>query len=390
MVAVPPEVDESTAGAALRILHGEVQIVGVFDVADEIRLTRVEDLAARRRAEEPQPRGRLSLARQPEAIAFTDPPVTVRLADRTLSIDATAHRVQVRARFYDFGAVAIRWTLAIPSGMELAALAELSAALEEPECRARVAAGLTEDADGVVASYRDALHSPWATRPVEVLTAYVVSAFDRPVRGEALADTAVLARLVVGDRGPLSAQLRASLRATAVSYGEHDLVVLSYDQAFIYDPVSAEDVSALLEFALAQVLELGFYDALLDERLAEIAAAVRAPDRRTRRWGLGPSRFEALRREVLLQHVDLVQVLERVSCAVKVTDDFHYARIYRSAMRVFRAEELVAGTDRKLDLVFRTYSMLADEVDTHVAHRLEWIIIILILIEIVLGIIDRL
>lgn len=390
MVATPPDAADSPAAAALRILSGDVQIVGVFDVADEVSLTRVEDIAARRRADEPQPRGRLSLARQPEAIAFTDPPVTVLLGDRTLTIDGTAHPVQVRARFYDFGAVAIRWTLDIPIGMSLGDLAELSAALEEPDCRGRVAAGLTADADAVVATYHDALHSPWNTRPVEVLTAYVVAAFDQPVHGEALADTAVLARLVVGDRGPLSAQLRASLRTTAISYGEHDLVVLSYDQAFIYDPLSAEDVSTLLEFALAQVLELGYYDGLLDERLTEIAGAVRAPDRRTRRWGLGASRFEALRREVLLQHVDLVQVLERVTGAVKVTDDFHYARIYRAAMRVFRADELVAGTDRKLDLVFRTYTMLADEVDTHVAHRLEWIIIILIFIEIILGVIDRL
>ena len=91
-----------------------------------------------------------------------------------------------------------------------------------------------------------------------------------------------------------------------------------------------------------------------------------------------------------MQHVDLVQVLERVTTAVKLTDDRYYARIYGAAMRVFRAEELISATNRKLELLFRTYTMLADEVDSHVAHRLEWVIILLIAIEIILGLAQRL
>jgi len=377
-------------GAELSIRRGEVQLVGVFDVADEADLTEVEDIVARRHAEEASPRRRLSLERQPEAIAFTNPPVTVRLDDRRLAVGGAVRPVQVRARFYDFGAVAIRWSIAIPDGMSLAELADWSAELETLDVRAAVTHGLADDVDRAVTTYESALRTPWHRRPVEVLTVHVVSEFDRPVRGEELAELPVLAQLVVGDRNVLSQQLRTSLRSSTIAYGESDLVVLSYDQAFVFDSHSAEDVSALLEFAVAQVLELGFYDDLLDGRLAAIAAGVRAPRRRTRPLGLGPSSFELLRREVLLQHVDLVQVLERVTGAVKVTDDFHYARIYRAAMRVFRAEELVAATDRKLDLVFRTYTMLADEVDSHVAHRLEWIIIVLIMIELVLGLADRL
>ena len=85
----------------------------------------------------------------------------------------------------------------------------------------------------------------------------------------------------------------------------------------------------------------------------------------------------------MLQHMDFVEVLERVTAAVKVTEDFYYATVYRGAMRIFRAEEIIDAANRKLDLMFRTYTMLADEVDSEKSMRLEMIIVILILIEVI-------
>ena len=55
-------------------------------------------------------------------------------------------------------------------------------------------------------------------------------------------------------------------------------------------------------------------------------------------------------------------------------------------MRTFRAEEVIDGINRKLDLMFRTYTMLADEVDIKKSLRLELIIVLLILAEIVIMI----
>ena len=89
----------------------------------------------------------------------------------------------------------------------------------------------------------------------------------------------------------------------------------------------------------------------------------------------------------MLQHMDFVEVLERVTAAVKVTEDFYYATVYRGAMRIFRAEEIIDATNRKLDLMFRTYTMLADEVDGEKSHRLELIIVLLIVAEIIITIV---
>ena len=90
----------------------------------------------------------------------------------------------------------------------------------------------------------------------------------------------------------------------------------------------------------------------------------------------------------MLQHMDFVEVLERVTAAVKVTEDFYYATVYRGAMRIFRAEEIIEATNRKLDLMFRTYTMLADEVDSQKSLRLELIIVLLIVAEIIITIVN--
>jgi hypothetical protein len=134
------------------------------------------------------------------------------------------------------------------------------------------------------------------------------------------------------------------------------------------------------------VLELDYYDDLLDDRISHVVDTVQAT-RTGRRRGRGRSNFEGLRRELMLQHMDFVEVLERVTAAVKVTEDFYYATVYRGAMRIFRAEEIIEATNRKLDLMFRTYTMLADEVDSETSHRLELIIVLLIVAEIMITIV---
>jgi uncharacterized Rmd1/YagE family protein len=179
--------------------------------------------------------------------------------------------------------------------------------------------------------------------------------------------------------------LRTDLHANSFSYTDHDLVAIGYDHGIIYDASNAADIAALLEFALAQVLELDYYDTLLDDRISHVVDTVQAT-RSGRRRGRGRSNFESLRRELMLQHMDFVEVFERVTAAVKVTEDFYYATVYRAAMRIFRAEELIDAINRKLDLIFRSYAMLADEVAIEKSHRLELIIVLLIVFEIVFTI----
>ncbi len=368
----------------LAIERGQVELYRLFDVAHEAHLTDVERALRTHpnRTIEGASAVRLRLVRQRNAVAFSDPPVIARLADRTLELEGHERSVQVYAKAYDFGVMTILWIVPIEPGTSLDSLRLLSVALEEPALQDRLGSWMRDDADVAVEAMRAGLVRPRIDDAVETLTIYTVTRFTDPaVKAHEISNDPALTGLLLGEEVEFSAQLRAETQKALFSYSEHDLAVVGFDQAFVYDRDGTTDVAVLLEFALAQVLELAYYDRLLDRRLSEMHDRLDG--------GRGKVDYEELRRKLLSDHLEITEVLEQVTAAVKVTEDFYYAQIYRAAMRVFRVDELVEATHRKLDLIYRTYSMLSDEVETRTSRRLEWTVIVLILIEVVLGIVDR-
>jgi hypothetical protein len=364
------------------IASGQLLLYAIYDVADEADLAVVERVV-RARSSAGERISRLQLERQRTSVTFANPPVTIRMGERSLHLGQVDHPVSTHARIYDFGVLTVVWTVAIPPHTSLTGLTEL--AEELGRLPNPFEGWMRDDAAAAIELMHEGLVHPALRDIHESFTLFAISAFDEPVSAAQLLAAPETLALVVGDRDQLSAQLRAELDAASFSYTDHDLVAIGYDQGVVYDAVNAGDIAALLEFALAQVLELDYYDDLLDERISHAIETVKA----TRR-GSGSRRrrpnVESLRRELMVQHMDFVEVVERVTAAVKVTEDFYYATVYRGAMRTFRAEEVIDGINRKLDLMFRTYTMLADEVDIKKSLRLELIIVLLILAEIVLMI----
>ena len=371
-------------GAPITIERGQIELYRLFDVAQEARLADVERALRTHpsRTIEGSSAVRLRLVRQRNAVAFSDPPVIARLADRTIELEGRERPVQVYAKVYDFGVMTILWVVPIETVTTLDALRQLSVALEESSFQDRLGTWMRDDAEVAVEAMRAGLNRTRIDDAVETLTIYTITRFTDPLlTADAIAADPALTGLLLGEEVEFSAQLRAETHRAQFSYSDHDLAVVGFDQAFVYDRDGTTDVAVLLEFALAQVLELAYYDRLLDRRLSEMHNRLDG--------GRAKVDYEQLRRKLLTDHLEITDVLEQVTSAVKVTEDFYYAQIYRAAMRVFRVDELVDATQRKLDLIYRTYSMLSDEVETRTSRRLEWTVIVLILIEVVLGIVDR-
>jgi hypothetical protein len=128
---------------------------------------------------------------------------------------------------------------------------------------------------------RDGLIRPDLRESHETFTLFSISAFDAPVTAAELLDAPETMALVVGDRDTLSAQLRADVHAASFSYNRSRLGGHRIRQGIIYDATNAADIAALLEFALAQVLELDYYDDLLDQRISHVVDTVQATRQRT-------------------------------------------------------------------------------------------------------------
>jgi hypothetical protein len=213
----------------------------------------------------------------------------------------------------------------------------------------------------------------------------VVHAFDRTLTAAALQESVDLVPLLSGEQRSLSDGARQDLLRQRFSYYADDLVVLTWDRAFIYEPRGDSDVMDVLEVANAQLLEMRYYDELLDDELPRMYDLV-AKARRTRTL-LASKRFADLARRLHTLVAEVTELTERVDNALQVTEDVYLARIYAAALELYRVPTVSVAVDRKLSIIRDTYSALYDESSASRTELMELLIIILIVAEIVIALV---
>jgi hypothetical protein len=365
----------------LVIRTGAVIALRLFDVAYAIDLSRAEALwAAQAR---PSSRSRLT-ATPPKAMAFGVPPLALALAPVTLALDGQNVTAAVTARVYDFGAISIALRIPVTA-------APWSAFVQLLNQVDRAAGGgmergpwlaLLEQLRGPLAA---ALDRPGASAIEEDYLVGLVQAFDQPLSATALQQRIDLVPLLSGEQRPLSEGARQDLLRQRFSYYTDDLVVLTWDRAFIYEPRGDSDVLDVLEVANAQLLEMRYYDELLDDELPRMYDLVENARRATS--FLASRRFAELARGLYALVAEVTELTERVDNALQVTEDVYLARIYSAALDLFRVPLVSAAVDRKLSIIRDTYTALYDEGSARRAELMELLITVLIVIEVVLAII---
>ena len=365
------------------VRSGHVTALRLFDVAYAIDLGRVEDIWARH-AGTASSRSRLS-ATPAKAVTFGVPPVALPLDALPLQLGPLAVVAAVTARIYDFGVVAL--ALRVPA-VELS-WPDYTALLNAVD--AHVGDGGDGRLwDGLLARVRtllaDALVRPTGSAIEEDYLIGTVHAFSETLTAAALRDRVDLAPLLSGEQRALSDAARRDLLRQSFSYYADDLVVLTWDRAFIYEPRGDSDVADVLEVANAQLLEMRYYDELLDDELPRMYGLVQTT-RRTATNILAPRRFANLARRLYTLVAEVTELTEKADNALQVTEDVYLARIYAAALGLFRVPTVAAAVDRKLSIIRDTYTALYDEANSSRAGLMEFLILVLIAVEIVLALV---
>lgn len=367
--------------SSLAVASGAIIAYRLYDVAYEIDLTKAEENWART-VRTGSSRGRLAMT-PPKAVAFGVPPVGLGLGPIILDLPNGHVQALVTARLFDFGVIAL--TLRVPVvGESWDAYAGLLNAINK-----EVGAGSTNAPwggllDRVRQGVGDALIRPGAATVEEDYIVGLVNSFSEPVT-EALLRDLDLVPLLSGEQRQMSESARRDLLRNRHSYYTDDLVVLTWDRAFICEPRGDSDVLDVLEVANAQLLEMRYYDELLDAELPRMYDLVEAT---RRRWALaGARRFADLARRLYTLVAEVTELTEKVDNALQVTEDVYLARIYASALDLFRVATVSAAVDRKLSIIRDTYAALYDEASSRRSEVLEIVITIMIAVEIVLAIV---
>ena len=161
--------------------------------------------------------------------------------------------------------------------------------------------------------------------------------------------------------------------------------MIDWASALIFDR-DADDVRAVLEFANMELLEMRFLDHQLDDALDQSYEVI---GKNTLLRNLLPGLAGASMRRISQMQVDGAILFERVSNAPKLLGDQYLARVYRLASQRFHLNEWNASILRKLDAIEGIYQQMHDRAASRRLEALEWIIVVLILLELVVPFLPK-
>jgi hypothetical protein len=280
----------------------------------------------------------------------------------------------VGLKVYDFGAVSVEYR--IPFEGTLQQLAALSSEIYDNR-------QFADDARARSASLLEAI-GPAVRSPRVRAEAEDYAVFEIPRMGESGLDpdqllrehAPLLAQILSSNTQPLSKQQEGEELSGRAAYYADDLTIVTWNAALVFGK-NMEDVLTVLELANVQLRELRYLDDRLDDSLQEAyevgaeAAEVRPQMRRIRELMLDGQAFS-----------------ESVTNAFKPFADAFLARVYALASAALGLQHYDRSVKEKLNLLNSLYSTLADEADHQKSVRLEWIVIVLIAIEIVMGLVE--
>lgn len=363
--------------STVTIRTGEIVATRLFDVSYAIDLGSAEALWAKHVGVAGS-RGRLNTA-APKAVSFNVPPLEVPLGESTIELAGRATPAVLSARLYDFGVVALSARVFVGelTWTEFSTRCNALDTAIGPSSETALWTNLLDQVRDIIAP---ALERPGPSLLQEDYLLCVVHTLAQPLSGAELRHSVDLVALLSGESRPLSDDASRDILRRSFSYYTDDLVVLTWDRAFIYEPRGDSDVIDVIEIANAQLVEFRYYDELLDDELPLMYDRVERA--RSATSLLASRRFAHLARRLYTMVAEVTELTEKVDNALQVTEDVYLARVYSAALELFRVPSVSAAVDRKLAIIRDTYSALYEEASSRRAEVLEIAITLLIALEI--------
>lgn len=290
--------------------------------------------------------------------------------------------MEVEAVLFDFGAanIAFRVPFALPMGN----LPTLAASLAEPERLVKLARTCAEP---LFHKLQPALQDPeWS----EIFEEYFIFQFDpvaflQPISQLVERVPDWLAALLLLDDGPLSEEEIAEALHQRISYRPDDIVLVEWAAAIVIDR-DCDETLHTIEFANLQLLEFRYIDQKVGDALV---AAQRLIEPVARSW-LPFWRTNARPLRVLNEmRIDAVGTFERASGVLQLVGDQYLSRVYRMLSNRFHLEKWSENIRASLDVTEGVHQTLSSQAATYRLELLEWIIVLLILMEFVMALVGR-
>jgi hypothetical protein len=286
---------------------------------------------------------------------------------------------QVRLKFFDYGVVSFALTRRFSGDWpELIAIGQQYIENEALEQR-------------VEQTCRDVLHrlTPAMTSPrdrwlSEDYLVFAVTALGRDQTAEELLAqrSAEISLLVRGENQPLSPQEQEDILRNRISYLADDLVVPTWNAAFVYDSEPGAQASLeIFEFANSQLLEFRYYDELLDLELRRIYSQLQQKRRFDTIAGRG---YVRAAHQLHALFIDVNEITDRTQNALKMIGDIYAARLFQLVAARLGVGLWKASVEEKLKTLDDIYRFAVEQVSIARGQLLELTIVLILVFELVL------
>jgi hypothetical protein len=307
-------------------------------------------------------------------LQMANPPLSVDVGARTLH----QKQVDVQARLFEQGAVSVMVRVPVSPGTTLEGLVPFADGLFDD---AEVDALGRQVSEELREALRSSVKDPHSWEQSESYTIIQLQEIEGHPTGAALLEDEALPRLLIGEvKERLSGPESKAVLEHVYRYGDHDLAVVDWNAALLYDRQGGSDLADVLEIANAQLLELRYYDDVLDRELDRVYEQIIAM--RPGRFFFSP--WRGLLRELMQTVIELSELIERVENALKIVGDVYLARVYEGALVQLRIPQWQKDVTRKQAMLKQTYELLRGDVDTRRSLTLESMIVLLIVFEILM------
>jgi hypothetical protein len=359
----------------MQIKKGKVLIYRLFDVAEEINVTKVTSLLRDSRGPD-----RFQVPTYIDrAIVMKQPPISFGLGREVIKVKNREIKLDVTVKVRDFGTVSLIYEITLEPGTSWTELLNLAVDLEEGQEIDQLAKQQVKE---VMIAIGAACKKPTQWSAFEDYIIYFFEELEGLPSVKHLLETVDVAALLTSEnKVTLSAASRKSATENYYQYGENDLTLIEWNSALVVEPGGGREVLDILEFALTHLMEMRYYDDLLDIRLNSLYE-----DIEKRRNSIWSSNFSSTRNEASTRFIEFSELIERVENSLKVVGDFYLATLYRAATKRFRLSDWQQSTTRKMDLLAQVTTLLQGEINSRRSLWLEVIVILLIAYEVGISI----
>lgn len=351
-------------------MHGRILIYRVFDIGKDVNLEAVQN-----RFEASTSAQRFRLNRSSKAMIINNAPLS--LSVENSKYDALGHplNLEVTAKIWHFGALSITLSFEIPENITWERLIALGNFLENDSNLHNLAKKRAEQI--IQGMGGDRLNSVnWET--YEDYALYFFKKIEGCEKNAMqIFDKHDVFRLILSENNEtLSEQTKKVILESTFQYSQDDLAVIDWNSALVIEPSGSLDIADVIEFALCQLLEMRYYDDILDERLSYLYGFL---DKQP----LWSNPYSKLSKEAARIYLDIADTIESVENSMKVVGDFYLAKIFRAASQKLRFKDWRESVDQKLSNLAEVSSLFVTESNEKRNQLLEMIIIALIAIEVV-------